>query len=209
MKKIFTTLLISLVHQLSFGQGMQLKDINILSGRNFSSFIYKDSEGNEDNNMTFNALNNLAINFNLSSGRHIIRPEVSIRQAGARSHYNSTTLSWKMNYLDLNFAYLVNILESERYMLCPGIGLGAGYMFSGEQHIGPARYSITESGSLKPFDFGFQALTHFRVNITEKFAMTAEYRHGRGMNQIENDINAQKTKNIYHSALVGVSLRLK
>lgn len=209
MNKIFTVLALILSFSASFAQNMQLTDINLVGGRNFSTFIFKDSGGNKDKMLDYEALSTFGINFNLTAGRHILRPELSFRQAGAKSDYDGIALSWKMNYFDVNLAYLYNVLNSERFVVAPGIGLGAGYMLSGEQYIGSTRYSITDNKSLKPFDFGFQGLAHFRANITDNLAVSLEYRFGMGITQIENDMNSQKSRNLYHGALLGIGIRLK
>jgi hypothetical protein len=199
----------SISAQWSFSQQMQLSEINLIGGRNFSTFSFKDSDGTKDQTLNYVGLNTFGINFNLTAGRHILRPEISFRQAGAKSDYEGMPLSWKMNYLDVNLAYLVNVLKSERFVVAPGIGLGAGYMLNGEQYIGNTRYSITDTKSLKSFDFCVQGLAHFRANLSKNISLSLEYRFGMGITQIENDVNAQQSRNIYQAALLGIGLRLK
>jgi hypothetical protein len=209
MKFKLLLVLLSTSAQWTFSQQMHLSEINLFGGRNYSTFSFKDSDGTKDQTLNYVGLNTFGINFNLTAGRHILRPEISFRQAGAKSDYEGIPLSWKMNYLDVNLAYLVNVLKSERFVVAPGIGLGAGYMLNGEQYIGSTRYSITDTKSLKSFDFCFQGLTHFRANITENLTVSLEYRFGMGITQIENDVNAQQSRNIYQAALLGIGLRLK
>jgi hypothetical protein len=208
MNKIITLFTLTFAFNFGFAQNMQLTDINLVGGRNFSTFLFKDSEGNKDKTLDYEALSTFGINFNLSAGRHILRPELSFRQAGAKSDYDGIALSWKMNYLDVNLAYLVNVLNSERFVVAPGLGLGAGYMLTGEQYIGSTRYSITDTKALRSFDFGFQGLAHFRANVTDNLAVSLEYRFGMGITQIENDVNAQKSRNLYQGALLGIGIRL-
>jgi hypothetical protein len=209
MKLKLLLVFVSLSVQWSFSQQMQLSEINLIGGRNFSTFSFKDSDGAKDQTLDYVGLNTFGINFNLTSGRHILRPELSFRQAGAKSDYDGIPLAWKMNYLDVSLAYLVNVLNSDRFVVAPGIGLGAGYMLNGEQYIGNTRYSITDTKSLKSFDFCFQGLTHFRANLSENISLSLEYRFGMGITQIENDMNAQQSRNIYQAALLGIGLRLK
>ncbi len=208
MHKFTTVLAFLFLVCFSHSQNMKLTDINLIGGRNFGTFIFTDSQGNKDKTLDYEALSTFGVNFNLTSGRNILRPELSFRQAGAKSDYEGLAMSWKMNYLDVNFAYLFNVLNSERFVVAPGIGLGAGYMLTGEQYIGSTRYSIIDSKSLKSFDFGFQGLAHFRANVTENFSISIEYRFGMGITQIENDINAQKSRNLYNAALLGVGIKL-
>jgi hypothetical protein len=209
MERIIIFLFSMIVGFLSFSQGFKLDHISLVGGRNYSTFLFKDSEGNKDQKLDYEALKTFCINFNLITGRSIFRPELSFRQAGAKSDYEGTALSWKMNYLDMNLAYLINVLDSSRFIIAPGIGLGAGYMLSGEQYIGSTRYSITDTKALKSFDLGFQGLMHFGARITENIYASLEYRFGMGITQIENDVNAQKSRNISQAALLGIGIRLK
>lgn len=209
MLRNLTTTLVICSFTASYAQNMKLTDINLVGGRNFSTFIFKDSEGNIDKSIDYEALNTFGVNFNLMSGRHILRPELSFRQAGAKSDYDGLSLSWKMNYLDINFAYLINVINSGRFLIAPGVGFGAGYMLTGEQYVGITRYSIVETKSLKSFDVGFQCLAHFRANITDNLTLSIEYRFGMGITQIENNDAEQKSRNMYHSALLGLGIRLK
>ena len=209
MKRIITFSFSTFLCFFSFSQGFKLDQITLVGGRNFSTFLFKDSEGNKDQTLDYQALNTFGINFNLTSGRSILRPELSFRQAGAKSDYEGIALSWKMNYLDMNLAYLINVLDSSRFIVAPGIGLGASYMLNGEQYIGSTRYSVTDTKALKSFDLGFQGLMHFGASITENMSISLEYRFGMGISQIENDVNAQKSRNLYQAALLGIGIRLK
>jgi hypothetical protein len=209
MLRNLTTTLVIFSLTASYAQNIKLTDINLVGGLNFSTFIFKDSGGEKDKTLDYEALSSFGINFNFITSRHILRPELSFRQAGAKSDYDGLALSWKMNYLDINFAYLINVINSERFLVAPGIAFGAGYMLTGEQYIGSKRYSITDNKSLKTFDLGFQGLAHFRANITDNLSLSLEYRFGMGITQIENNDTEQKSRNMYNSALLGLGIRLK
>jgi hypothetical protein len=187
---------------------MKLEEITLVGGKNFSSFLFKDSEGSKDKTLNYHMLNSFGIHFGLQGGNHILRPEIMFRQAGAKSDFEGTALSWKMNYLDVNLAYLYSVVNTNRFALSPGVGIGAGYMLNGDQYIGDTRYKIAESSALKRFDFGFHGIANFKAYITDYFSLSLEYRFGMGITQIENDVNAQQSRNIYHSALLGLGFRL-
>lgn len=191
-----------------FSQKMTLTEINLVGGKNFSSFLFKDSDGAKDKTLNYNMLNSFGVNFGLQSGNHILRPEILFRQAGAKSDFEGTALSWKMNYLDVNIAYLYSVVNTSRFSISPGIGIGAGYMLNGDQYIGETRYQVSDTDALKRFDFGFQGLTNFKAHITDFFSISLEYRFGMGITQIENDVNAQKSRNIYHAALLGLGFTI-
>ena len=193
----------------SLSQGLKLNQISLMGGKNFSSFRFRDSDGNKDKTLDFVALNSFGINANFSANKHILRPELMLRQAGAKSDINGTALSWLMNYLDLNVAYLYSFLQTERFSVSPGLAVGFGYMQSGEQYIGTMRYSLVSTKALSRFDCGLQGITNFKAQISENINLSFEYRFGMGITQIEKDVTPQKTYNIYHSALLGLGLIIK
>lgn len=191
----------------SFAQGLKLTEIDLLGGKNFTSFIYKDSEGSKDKTLDYVMNNSFGLNFNFTSSRHVLRPEVMFRQGGSKSDFAGTQLSWKLNYLDVNLGYQYKLIKTERFEVSPGIAFGAGYLLNGDQYIGTTRYNVNETKALKKFDFGVQGLSNFKMNITEYFSLALEYRFGMGITQIENDVNAQKSRNLYHSALLCLGIK--
>lgn len=208
MKKLFMVLAsMHLCYASSFAQGLQLSEIDLVGGKTFTSFLYKDSEGSKDKTLDYTMNNSFGINFNLSAQKHVLRPELIFRQGGSKSDYAGTQLNWKLNYLDLNLGYLYRIIQTEKFEVAPGLAIGAGYLLNGDQYIGNVRYNVVDNKSLKRFDFGIQGITQFKMNITESFSLGLEYRFGMGITQIENDINAQKSRNIYHSALICLGIR--
>ncbi|GAA0875282.1 hypothetical protein GCM10009118_16910 [Wandonia haliotis] len=210
MKKIlFTVASCLLFHGVNHAQdNMQLKEITLVGGKNFSSFIFKDSGGSKDKTLDYVMYNSFGANLSFTKRNHTIRPELLFRQAGAKSDFEGTSLSWKMNYLDLNVAYLYSVLNTRKFAISPGVGIGAGYMLNGEQHIGEVRYSVSETQALKRFDFGFHGLANFKAYLNDAFTISLEYRFGMGITQIENDVNAQMSRNLYHSALLGFGILL-
>lgn len=210
MKKMYALVIasIAMFSSINAQDKMSLGEITLVGGKNFSSFLYKDSGGAKDKTLDYVMYNSFGANFNFTKGNHIIRPEIMFRQAGAKSDYEGTALSWKMNYLDLNFGYLYSVVNSDKFSISPGVAIGAGYMLNGEQYIGETRYSVVETQKLKRFDFGFQGITNFKAYLNESFTISLEYRFGMGITQIENDVNAQVSRNIYHSALLGFGILL-
>lgn len=210
MKKIYISILAATAYfgSVTAQDKMMLNEITLVGGMNYSSFLFKDSEGSKDKTLDYAMYNSFGANFNFTKGKHTIRPELMFRQAGAKSDADGLALSWKMNYLDVNFAYLYSILNTNKFSISPGVGIGAGYMLNGEQYIGEVRYSVAETQALKRFDFGFHGLTNFKAYLTESFTISLEYRFGMGITQIENDVNAQISRNIYHSALLGFGILL-
>jgi hypothetical protein len=209
MKYILTSVLIGLIF-FARSQGIKLEQISLVGGKNFSSFIYKDSDGTKDKGYDMVALNSFGINAGFASGHHVLRPEIQFRQAGAKSSdLNGLALSWKMNYIDISVGYLYSVLKTDRFSISPGLALGYGYMLNGEQFIGEKRYSIPETNSLSRHDLAFKALTNFQVQISEDLNLGLEYRFTGGIMQIEKDSTPQKTHNLSHSALLVLGIKIK
>lgn len=187
---------------------MEPEGLTISGGKNFSSFLYRNDANNKDEQMKYEMLNSFGINMSFSADRHTLRLEFLFRQAGARSDLNGLPLQWKMNYAEINFAYFYKILEKGIFSLRPGLGLSAADMINGEQFIGEQRLSIIEENSMNRFELGFQFLTNAKAQLSESFYLTLEYRFGVGITQIENDLNNQRTRNIYHGALIGLGFNL-
>jgi hypothetical protein len=187
---------------------MSLTSIQLTGGKNYSSFVFRNSAAEKDEYLSFVGLNNYGASMELTAGRHVLRPELMFRQAGAESESDGLALSWRMNYLDLNLGYMYRLVETSDFSISPGVALGGGYMLNGFQYIGETRYSITDSEALKPFDIGFQAFTNFRAQVSPNFSVALEYRFGLGITQIENDATPQTTRNIYHAALLSLGYTL-
>ncbi|MEX1192570.1 MAG: outer membrane beta-barrel protein [Brumimicrobium sp.] len=210
MKKIWKIGLAALIFSplASFGQ-LEPTEVRLVGGKNISSFIYKDNTNQKDEQLKYNMLNSFGVSLSLESDKHQLRPELMYRQAGARSDFKGLPLKWQMNYIDLSVGYLYEAARLGIFSLSPGIALNAGYMISGEQYIGDERLSITEEKSMDRFEVGFQGIANVRAFLTEKFTLSLEYRFGTGITQIENAVNDQKTRNIYHGVLLGIGFSLK
>lgn len=182
--------------------------INLTGGKQFTNFVFKNSQDQKDQSLEFQMYNSFGVNAEFSSDKHTIRPELQMRQAGAKTNVGSTPITWKMNYFNFNVGYLYSILKSKKFEIQPGIGIGVGYMLNGDQTIGDTRLSIIEEESMNRFEFGLQGISNFKAHLTDRFSISLEYRFGIGINHIENDINEQKSRNIYHAALLGLGFRL-
>jgi hypothetical protein len=204
MKRLLFLISLSFISGHSFSQTLDLKGFSLVGGKNYTTFLFHDSEGNKDKTLDVVSLHSFGINASLTKGKSTLRPELLFRQAGAKSDANGLPLSWKMNYIDLNVGYLFSLLTSERFAISPGLAVGCGYMLNGEQYIGDMRYSLIDTKALSRFDFTAQAMSNFKLQLSEAINLSLEYRVGLGINQIEKDLTAQKTRNVFQSALLGI-----
>ena len=191
-----------------FSQGLKFRHLTLTEGKTFSTFLFENSEAMQDPNLGPVLLNTFGMNGIFSNGKHIIRPEFLFRQGGAQSSVKSTSVSWRLNYMDLNLGYIYSPFDSKRVSISPGIAFGLSYMVNGEQLIGTTRYSILETGALSRIDLNLMGICRIKTQITENIDLSLEYRCGYGLIQIERDETAQKTHNFYQSALLGIGFKI-
>ncbi|PKR80042.1 hypothetical protein CW751_11785 [Brumimicrobium salinarum] len=208
MKKLFVIVALAF-SSMTMAQSFGLKTINLVGGKQFSTFAFKNSNDEKDKTLKYQMYNAFGANAVFKNERHMIRPELMFRQAGARTTFNEVQINWKMNYLNLNVGYLYSILDGRVFSIQPGVAISAGYMLNGEQEIGQTRLDIVEEESMTRFEVGAIGMVNASAQITPTFSIGLEYRFGIGLNHIENDINDQITRNLYHGAMLNLGFSLQ
>lgn len=210
MKKIILSLSI-----LAFGFGSKAQDgkliqqVNFNVGKSFSSFLYKDANGNKDENLTYRSGNTYNLSVGLGFGsKHLVRPEIQYSELGAKSSFLDAPVDWKLNYIGVGASYLYKLLNKETISLSPGVVIGYDYLLKGEQTVGNSRYDLNELDALKTWDLNAGLLLNSRFKVTESLYLNFEYRFNMGLNQIEKQDQGEKSKNIGHKALLGLSFNL-
>jgi hypothetical protein len=210
MKKILIyTLLIFLIPEIKAQQKKALENISFYSGKTFSSFIYKDKSGNKDNNLSYTSGNTYGLSVGLNIGKkHLIRPEIVYSELGASSEFLSIPINWRLNYLGVSTGYLYKALDKKGISLSPGLIIGYDYLLKGEQLNGNTKYNLKQNDILKAWDISTGLILNNQINITKSLNVSFEYRFNIGLNQIENQDKGEKTRNISHRLLVGLSYKL-
>lgn len=203
MKKQLLFIMLA-VSSITFGQKMKLEAINLVGGLHFANFTFKDSQNNKNKQLKYQLYSAFGLNVAIKGGIHTLRPEIMFRQAGARTVVNGEQINWKMNYVNVNFVYLISVYQGNRFSIQPGIGISGGYMMNGRQEIGENRLNIVKEKSMNRFELGAMGVFNATAHITSSFNIGLEYRFGIGLNQIENDINSQKTRNLYHGIMLNL-----
>lgn len=209
MKNIYLTFsLIIGIGFSAFAQDFSLNRVSVNGGKQFSNFLFKTSNDQKDQTLSYQMYNAFGLNASFTSSKHTIRPEIQFRQAGAGKTIQNTPITWKMNYFNFNIGYGYALLQTDRFEAQAGAAISIAYMLNGEQTIGESRYSIVEEQSMTRFELGTQGFANFTTFISDQISLSLEYRFGVGLNHIENDNDDQKTRNIYHSALLGIGIRI-
>ncbi len=207
-KQLIFGLLLLLIAQTSKAQEFSLRSLDLVGGKQFSNFLFKNSADKKDQSLEYQMYNSFGLNATFTSDKHTIRPELLLRQAGAKKTLENTAVTWKMNYFNFNIGYGYHLFKNERFEIQPGAAIGVGYLLNGEQLIGDTRLSITEEESMNRFEFSTYGFSNFRAHLSESISLSLEYRFGIGINQIENESNDQQTRNVYHGALLGIGIAL-
>jgi hypothetical protein len=190
---------------------MAQNHFQVKSGKTFSTFLFRDSDKNKDETLDYITNNFLGLSYDFNLGNlHVLRPEVSYREGGARSVWNNRRLFWKLNYLDVNFAYMIKVLDFEKIKVYQGVAPGIGFLMSGEQYIGNDYFDVKASGSLRNLDFGVNFMANGKMKVFENVFLTIEYRYGLGIRQIESNKaqTAQVSRNRFHAAIFGLAVPL-
>ena len=57
--------------------GKLIQQVNFNAGRTFSSFLYKNADGNKDENLSYRSGNTYSLSIGLGFGsKHLVRPEI-------------------------------------------------------------------------------------------------------------------------------------
>jgi len=210
MRRIFLLVtLFAVCFSLNAQDGKLIQQVNINVGKTLSSFLYKDANGNKDENLGFRSGNTYNLSLDLGFGlKHLLRPEIIYSELGAKSTFMDVLVDWKLNYFGVGAGYLYKYIEKESISVSPGAIIGYDYLLKGEQTIGSARYNLKKNDALKTWDFSLGFLLNSRFKLTESFYLNFEYRFNMGLNQIEKQDKGEKSKNIGHKALLGLSYKL-
>jgi len=210
MKKIlFCSLLIYLMPEIKAQQKKQPESISFYAGKTFSSFMYKDKNGNKDNNLNYTSGNTYGLSAGFNFGKkHMIRPEIVYTELGASSEFLSAPINWKLKYIGLSAGYLFKALNKKNISLSPGLIIGYDYLLRGAQLNGNTQYNLKQDNILKTWDINTGLILNNQINVTKTLDFIFEYRFNIGLNQIENQDKGEQTKNISHRVLAGVSFKL-
>lgn len=212
MKKLLPILFLFAYTSVFFAQNKSEISLNIIFGKNASTFGFVDSNGIKLKDMEYSQGNTFGIGMGITlADKHLIIPEFLYYEAGAKSDFEGTPLSWKLNYIGLGCGYGYKVINKSRFSMIPGVMLGADYLTKGIQTIGLNNYDVRKIEALTTWNMRSSFFLNNRLKVSEFMSIMFEYRFAIGLNQIENkdsDVN-QKTRNIGHNFLLGFNIQLK
>lgn len=195
MKK--TLIIISLLALSFWSSAQDMASVNF--GQVYSSFRFKDSQGNADQNMSFVVKNSYGFAYEriLYKG-WFIRPELGYKNFGAQSSVQNTNLNWDLHYLDLSLGggYIFDIKPVKPYI---GTNFYLSYLLKGQQIVGSNAYDVKDQKSISSFDCGINLFTGLRYDIVENTSVFIECRWMNGLYQLDKNINGG-SKELFNTA---------
>jgi hypothetical protein len=184
-----------------------IKSFNINAGKTMTTLLYKDASGNSNSKINYQSGNAYGVSLDLFGGKsNVIRAELLYHQAGAKTTFGSIPINWKLQYLGINCGYLFKLIDKNVYSFRPGILIGMDYLIKGEQTIGLDRYDMAKNSALKTMDANTGFILNNRFKMTETMQVFLDYRFNIGLNQIEKSDKGEKTRNMGHQILAGISI---
>lgn len=211
MRKLSLLVFFSCLFLSAFSQN---KAISLAGGFNSSNFIFKDSEGKKSKNLEFNRGLNLYLGFVVDlKNSHIFRTEINYLEAGSKSTIGNSFVYWRLNYLGLNFNYLLPIFDKNEFSIYAGPGFGYYQLLKANQQVGQNRYDLIEKNSfVKSLNLSSLVL-NASYGVNKNLSLFVDSRISYGLNQIENEANPnytnQKTNLICLSLSAGLKLKTK
>lgn len=205
-KNIFITLL-TIPFFLSAQTNRLIKSFNVNGGKTLTTFIYKDASGNSNSKINYRLGNTYALSLDLFGGKNnAIRTELLYHEAGANSMIGTIPVNWNLQYLGINAGYLFSLIHKKVYSFRAGVIAGMDYLIKGEQKIGIDSYDIIKNNAIKTMDANAGAVLNNRFKISETAQLLLDYRFNIGLNQIEKYDKGEKTRNMGHYILTGISI---
>ncbi|MFZ4413648.1 MAG: outer membrane beta-barrel protein [Bacteroidales bacterium] len=194
MRKILLLFLLTVISIFT----IQAQDkIGFSFGQVFSGFKFKDSQGNQDANLSSKINFACLIHYQKEFKSGIfIKPEISFNNLGAKSSFNHTNLDWDMHYLaiNLNAGYIYNKYRFKPYT---GIGFYYGYLYNANQLIGSDTYDLLETKAISASDMGLNLSLGVRYDYNYNSAVFLELRNSIGLKQLDNNLNGG-SKELYN-----------
>ena len=198
---------------------LNAQSISLDYGKSSSSFMYKDSNGDESDNLTNKWGDVLSIKYTYPiSDKFDAGLGLQKNEYGARSLDEENNLSWDISYFGINlgFDYTFDLLKMHDDSLASNNGLlsavintnlSHSWLTKGIQEIDDRVYD------LKEFDGKFNNLTGIHIGVgllyglNDNTSLSLKYSIHRGLSNMETD--NQELYLLAHHILFGIVIDLK
>jgi len=179
MKKTFiTAVLLCLI------QTIQAQEVYFYSGKNFTTYDFKNSSGNSNPNLKSGtgAFYEVGYNKNLKYDR------LSYSLAVALNEYNNTggntanSYNWNTQYLGVQSRLYYSYLKGKDYDLLSTIGLNGSTLMSGKQQINGTYYDLTKEKEFTGFLLSPSIGLQFKYNVANLGYVSLGYNYVKSYN---------------------------
>ena len=179
MKKLI--LLVSIICSL---QSAWAQEVYFYTGKNFTTYDYKNSSGESNPNLKNGTGNFYEIGYTkpLQNEKFAYSVGIALNEYNSVGGNTANSYSWDTQYLGLQGGLTYSIIEKGDFDILPKFGLNMGTIFSGRQSINGTYYDLTKekefSGLVVTPSLGVQV----KYNLSSYGFLSLGYNYCKGFN---------------------------
>jgi outer membrane protein OmpA-like peptidoglycan-associated protein len=204
MKKLFITgVLLCFIHTI------QAQEVYFYSGKNFTTYDFKNSSGNSNPNLKSGtgAFYEVGYNKNLKYDRFSYSLAVALNEYNNTGGNTANSYNWNTQYLGVQTRLYYSYLKGKDYDLLSTIGLNASSLLSGKQQINGTYYDLTKEKEFTGFLLSPSIGLQFKYNVANLGYVSIGYNYVKSYN-LTNTTN-QKLGFTSNQLQFGVHFELK
>jgi len=220
-QKIILTIMVCLGYGLigtSSSIGAQ-SSITIDASQQVTNFVFKDSEGVQDNTYllfgsdnlyksSYNGAYSFGYAYQLDSGI-FFRGKIGMRNAGATMVFDAANYEWNFKYLNfqLGVGYAHQMGTFNPYIAVQGYFAS---LVKANQRINNEDFDIIDSNSIQKGDIGLNIPLGVRIDVWEDIiSIYSEVSYLVGLKNIEKASNGQESRNVGYMFTLGLAFHLQ
>jgi hypothetical protein len=173
----------------STGCFVQAQELFLLTGKNFTTYNYKNSQGVTNSNIRSaeGAAYQLGMDFKFSktadSDKLTYAVSVVYNQFNAVGATSTDNYSWKTNYLGVQNALNFTFIEiTNSFKVKTKIGIAASTIINGEQFINNTKYDISKNEEFSGIVLQPNISIDFQYTITQNIKISGGYEFSKVFN---------------------------
>lgn len=185
--------------------------LGVVGGITYSSFKFNSTDKSNQADLGFKS----GFNFGLSYIKWIsesqnLGAEVSYMKSGATGSTGNTSIIWNLDLAGAAVYYGYKIINSNKYVLEPGIIAGADFIVDANQIIDDRRFSLQGKSIFNPLIIKGGLSVKNYMYFQDYADLLLEYRYCRGISNIEEkDLSfGQSTYLYYHILNFGIRIHI-
>lgn len=173
----------------STGYFVQAQELFLSTGKNFTTYNYKNSQGVTNSNLRSGegSFYQLGMDFKLSktadSDKLTYAVSVVYNQFNAVGGTTADDYSWKTNYLGVQNALNFTFIEiSNSFKVKTKLGVAASTIINGEQNINNTKYDISKNEEFSGIVLQPNISIDFQYTITQNIKISGGYEFSKVFN---------------------------